>query len=153
MAIAIAAAMYLIGNCCCANCGGEYGFWNDDSFASDIIRNRRTCSYYIENKHWSLVKYRLMVSKAFRILPSIASFPVLIDFHHPAIVLLQQQVEHNHPNRESSDQKGKQNWLVICTVNATSSSFFDYLFITGSRILSAIASARSVLLQLNIFWN
>lgn len=48
MAIAIAAAMYLIGSCCCANCGGEYGFWNDDSFASDIIRNRKTCSYHLK---------------------------------------------------------------------------------------------------------
>lgn len=50
MAIAMAIPIYLIGSCCWANCGGEYGFWNaaDVSFFEFIsfsIRNRKISSW------------------------------------------------------------------------------------------------------------
>lgn len=60
MAMAIAMAMYLAGNCCWANCGGEYGFWNgaDASFFEFMslnIFNRNSSSYFIKNKTFNLV--------------------------------------------------------------------------------------------------
>lgn len=47
-------------------------------------------------------------------LPSIASFLVLIDFRHLAIVLLRRQVEHNHQNRESSNRKVERKSVSVC---------------------------------------
>lgn len=82
-------------------------------------------------------------------LPSIASSPVLIGFHHLAIVLLQRQVERNHQNRESFNRKTKNHSSHECDEKY----FICYLFITRSRIWSAIATACGVLLQLNVLCN
>lgn len=95
--------------------------------------------------------------ESFVCLPSIASSPVLIDFHHLAIVLLPWQVVHNHQHREPFIWKKKkvENRIRLNEVMPYTSTHIwmvrrkCYLFVTGCRI--AIASASCVWLRLNIF--
>lgn len=110
IAIAIAMPIYLIGSCCCANCGGEYGFWNaaDVSFfvfISATIRSRKISS--CDTKQNKITNIQILewerIDKLkwywFLCLLLVACSPVVIDFHHRAIVVPQPKPVRNQMNR------------------------------------------------------